>query len=147
MTSTPTVTAAPPTPTAASGAQASVCRWAATARQPRYEEEFPLRPGEILNRQVHTFVPRCVFRGPRSSTRFARRTTPRSCATRKPAARAVLWIRTVSGNPATRSASRYQVTAASRRSLRRRWRSTHRLNPLSQKTCAGRAGTWSGTPA
>lgn len=34
-TSIPTATAAPPTPTAASGVQASVCRWEATARLQR----------------------------------------------------------------------------------------------------------------
>lgn len=43
VTSTQTATAAPPTPTAASGVQASVCLWEVTAPPPRYEHRVRLR--------------------------------------------------------------------------------------------------------
>lgn len=46
--------------------------------------------------------------------RSARRTTRRSCATRKPAARAAPWTRTASGSLATRSASPYRVSRRAR---------------------------------
>lgn len=70
-------------------------------------------------------------RAPYWSTKFAPRTTPRTCATRKPAARAAPWTRTASGNLATRSASHCQVMETELASRARR-RCTHAQKHIKQ---------------